>query len=188
MDPETLEAAAATVRVDLDLDRLLGDLGTPHLVGSAALGLMVWPDLDLTVFCERVDVGELYSAATSLVVHPRVRQLTVRNDTGRWNTDPVTYPDGIYWGVDYRDEQRRWNIDIWFVTDAERQPDLQHIREIAPRLTAETRSAILEIKRAWFDRPEYRGAVTSLDIYTAVLDHGVRSVAEFNRRLENVRR
>jgi hypothetical protein len=51
--------------------------------------------------------------------------------------------DGIYWGVDYRDEQRRWNIDIWFVTDARRQPDLQHLRQLAPRLTADTRSAIL---------------------------------------------
>jgi hypothetical protein len=56
---------------------------------------------------------------------------------------------------------------------------LQHLRQLAPHLTAETRSAILEIKRAWVDRPEYRTAVTSFDIYTAVLDHGVRSVAEF---------
>ena len=148
---------------------------------------MVWPDLDLTVVCERLDVGELCRTAASLVVHPRVRQLTVRNDTGQWNTDPDAYPDGIYWGVDYRDEQRRWNIDIWFVTDAERQPDLQHLRRFTPRLTDETRSAILEIKRAWVDRREYRTAVTSIDIYTAVLDHDVRSVADFSRHLEERR-
>jgi hypothetical protein len=39
----------------------------------------------------------------------------------------------------------------------------------------------MAIKRAWIDRPEYRKSVTSLDIYTAVLDHGVRTPAEFDR-------
>jgi hypothetical protein len=31
----------------------------------------------------------------------------------------------------------QWNIDIWLVTDADRQPDLQHVGEPAPRLTPE---------------------------------------------------
>jgi hypothetical protein len=182
MSVETeLESAAAAVRADLDLDTILGELGEPHLVGSAALGLMVWPDLDLTVVCDRLDVVALHHAAAALIAHPRVRQVAVRNDTGRWNIEPQTYPDGVYWGVDYRDEQRTWNIDIWFVTDAERQPDLHHLDQLPARLTPETRSAIIAIKRAWVDRPEYRRSVTSFDIYTAVLDHGVRTPAEFDR-------
>jgi hypothetical protein len=92
-----LESAAAAVRADLDLDTILGQLGVPHLVGSAALGLMVWPDLDLTVVCGRLDVVALHHAAAALIAHPRVRQVTVRHDTGRWNIEPETYPDGVYW-------------------------------------------------------------------------------------------
>ena len=99
-----------------------------------------------------------------------MRQLTFRNDSGSWNSHPEKYPDGVYWGIDYRDGQRSWNIDIWFVADADRQPDLRHVEQLGRRLTAETRSAILDIKRAWVNRPEYGQTVTSFDIYTAVLD------------------
>ncbi|HEX9259112.1 MAG TPA: hypothetical protein VF855_06195 [Acidimicrobiales bacterium] len=177
-----LEAAAEAVREDLGLDAILNAVGVAHLVGSAALGLMVWPDLDMTVVCDRLDVAELHAAAGALVRHPRVRQLTIRNDSGRWNTAPDRYPDGVYWGVDYRDEKRRWNLDIWFVTDGERQPDLRHVREIGPRLTDETRQAILAIKQAWWQRPEYGRTVTSWDIYRAVLEEGIRTPQEFELR------
>ena len=176
-----LESAAEAVRVDLGLDALLGEVGEPHLVGSAALGLMVWPDIDLTVVCHELDPAALHRSAESLIEHPRVRQFTIRNDSGRWNTEPAAYPDGIYWGIDYRDGLQRWNLDIWFVTEPDRQPDLKHVRDLLPRLTDETRESIVEIKRAWCDRPEYGNAVTSFSIYTAVLDHGVRSTSDFDR-------
>ena len=171
MTPEELAAAAAAVRADLALDVVLGAVGEPHLVGSAALGLMVRPDLDITVVCEALDVSVLWCAATDVVAHPRVRRLTFRNDSGHWLTDPEKYPDGIYWGIDYRDGHLEWNIDVWFVADAARQPDLRHVREIAARLTPETRQAILDIKRAL-------PGVPSIDIYTAVLDRGVRTSEE----------
>ena len=179
--PEELAAAAGAVRADLELDAVLGTLGEPHLVGSAALGLMVWPDLDMTVVCDALDVAALHSAAVDLVRHPRVRQLTFRNDSGPWNSHPEKYPDGVYWGIDYRDGRRTWNIDVWFVTEADRQPDLRHVRELGGRLTPETRSAILDIKRAWVQRPEYGQTVRSYDIYTAVLDDGIRTPEEFER-------
>ena len=108
----------------------------------------------------------------------------MRNDTGVWNTEPETYPDGIYWGIDDRGERGNWNVDVWFVTDAERQPDLQHLRTIAPQLTDETREAILTIKRAWWERPEYRRSVTSIGIYRAVLEQGVRTSEQFQQALD----
>jgi hypothetical protein len=72
-----------------------------------------------------------------------------------------------------------WKVDIWVVDDPERQPDLAHVRELPERLTAETRAAILGAKDAWVGRPEYRREIRSWDIYTAVLDHGVRTPAQF---------
>jgi len=36
-------------------------------------------------------------------------------------------------------------------------------------------AAILRIKEAWADRPEYGSIVRSFDIYSAVLDSGVRT-------------
>ncbi len=49
----------------------------------------------------------------------------------------------------------------------------------------ETRSAILDIKRAWVNRPEYGKTVRSFDIYTAVLDGGIRTPEEFERFLRS---
>jgi hypothetical protein len=48
---DQLQAEAATVRQDLGLDQRLSTLGEVVPVGSAALGLMVWRDLDLTMVC-----------------------------------------------------------------------------------------------------------------------------------------
>jgi hypothetical protein len=177
-DHVTLRREADRVRLDLTLDSVLGRLGEVHLVGSAALDLMVRRDLDLTVICDRLDVVTLFDAARPLAAHPNVRRLSFVNDTGPWNVDP-SYPDGIYWGIDCRVDGRAWNIDIWFVDEPDRQPDLRHVRELPARLTDETRSAILAIKRACHAEPHER--VPSHEIYTAVLDRGIRTPDDFDR-------
>src|SRR5262249_15202348 len=46
-----------------------------------------------------------------------------------------------------------------------------------------TRLAILWIKEVWHHWPGYRNGVTSLDIYDAVLQHGIRTPAEFMQHI-----
>jgi hypothetical protein len=141
-------------------------------VGSAALGLMVWRDLDLTVICGTLDAEPVAATGARLATHQRVREVRFRNDTGPWNVDPI-YPDGLYLGLQCRSAVgEEWKVDIWFVDEPERQPDLAHVRDLPPRLNNQTRAAILWVKSVWAGRPEYRRQVTSWDIYTAVLDHG----------------
>jgi len=53
--------------------------------------------------------------------------------------------------------------------------------EMRKRLNPETRLAIFEIKAAYWQRQEYRDTITGDLIYRAVLDHGVRSLADFER-------
>jgi hypothetical protein len=179
-----LQAEAEEVNEDLGLDEALGRLGDPVRVGSTALGLMVRRDLDVTVVCPRLDEGVHEAVAgigARLAVHERVRQVRFRNDTGAWNTDPG-YPDGLYLGLDYRSPRgHRWSLDIWFVDEPDRQPDLAHLRTLPQRLTAEAREAILLIKHAYADSPEYGRGVRSWDVYRSVLDDGVRTVDGFDR-------
>lgn len=176
-----LQAQADDVERDLRLGELTSCVGAPVRVGSSALGLMVWPDLDLTVVCPTLDATEVAGLGARLGIHRRIRQVVFRNDTGAWNTDPA-YPDGLYLGLSYRaSDGADWKIDIWFVDQPDRQPDLQHLRTISARLTDQTREAILQIKHAWCRRPEYGTSVTSFDIYSAVLDGDVRTAEQFDR-------
>ena len=177
---QQLQDEAAGVLVDLDLLSLLGRVGRPVQVGSVALGLMVARDIDVTVLCRELDADRIFELARPLAAHPRVRELRFRNDTGDWNVDP-DYPDGIYWGPRYRSAAGDdWTLDIWFIHEQSRQFDLEHLESLPPRLTPETRLAILEIKEACAGRPWY----SSYGITTAVLDHGVRTPAGYRSHAE----
>ncbi|MFG2051978.1 hypothetical protein ACGFIW_31665 [Micromonospora sp. NPDC048935] len=174
-----LQSEAADLRADLALDDVLARHGRVTGVGSAALGLMVWRDLDLTVVVPTLDAGGVAETGALLALHRQMREVCFRNDTGDWNTDP-RYPDGLYLGLQCRSRAgQRWKIDIWFVDEPDRQPDLAHVRDLPTRLTEETRAAILLVKDAWAGRPEYGKSVSSWDIYAAVLDDGVRTPADF---------
>jgi hypothetical protein len=59
-----LQAEAQTVEADLGLHALLAPIGQINRVGSAALGLMVWRDLDLTVVCENLALEPVTTAGT----------------------------------------------------------------------------------------------------------------------------
>ena len=175
-----LQEEATAVLDDLHLLPLLEAVGRPVQVGSVALGLMVARDIDLTVRCPGLELDRVFGALQPLAVHPRVRELRFRNDTGGWNVDP-DYPDAIYWGLRHRSAAGEdWNLDLWFIHEESRQFDLDHLESVPPRLTPEARLAILEIKEACLGRPWY----SSHGITTAVLDHGVRTAPEFRAHVE----
>jgi len=182
----SLQAEADLVRAQLELDSALGAVGEPIVVGSTALGLMAWRDIDVTVVCRSLDKSQVLAVAAELAAHPDMKEVTYRDDTGRWNQEPDQYPDGFYIGLRYHPEGLPdWKLDIWFVDDPARQPDLNHLRTMPGRLTDEKRLAILRIKALWSARPEYGKSVRSWDIYTAVLDHDVRGTDDFEAWLSD---
>jgi hypothetical protein len=177
-----LQAEADQVVEELDLSRLLPTIGQPHRVGSSRLGLMVWRDIDLTVVCPDLSVASssVLSTGALLSAHTDVREVLVRKETGRFNQYPERYPEGLYLRVTYAPPDRpEWNLDIWFVDEPDRQPDLAHVQSMPARLTPDARDAILAIKQTWAVRAEYGTSVTSNDVYTAVLDGAVTDVDGF---------
>jgi hypothetical protein len=183
-----LQGEAEAVLDDLDLMAGLEAVGDPIRTGSSALGVMVKPDIDLTTACARLDVAAFDAVtqlATRLARHERVWQVTFRDDTGTWNAEPDKYPDGLFLQVRYRSARPRdWSLDLWFVDEPQRQPDLAHLRTLLPRLTDETREAILLIKEEWTPRPEYGRSINGTLIYEAVLEAGVRTLPDFAEWLE----
>lgn len=145
---------------------------------------MAWRDLDITVVCSSLDERQVLVAAGELATHQDVQAIQYRNDTGRWNQEPEKYSDGLYLGLRYHPAAlAEWKLDLWFIDDPARQPDLAHLRALPGRLADDTRLAILRIKTVWSARPQYGTSVRSWDIYTAVLDDGVRSSDEFDEWL-----
>ncbi|MFE0557718.1 hypothetical protein ACFW1P_17585 [Paenibacillus sp. NPDC058910] len=179
LQQKALQDEASEVAHELRLYELLSQAGEPVRVGSSALGLMVWRDLDMTVICSRLTQQLIAQIASELMLHAGVRELKFINDTGVYNTDPA-YPDGLYIGLKYKSQQgKEWKMDIWFVDEPERQPDLKHIVTMPEQLTQERREAILQIKSDWASRDEYGKTVRSFDIYTAVLEENIRTPEQF---------
>jgi hypothetical protein len=178
----SLQARADEVVRDLDVLTLAATVGTPTRTGSSALGLMVRRDIDITTVGD-LDVGRVFALGGILAAHPRVRQITFRNDTGMWNKSDV-YPDGLYWLVEYVDAAGdTWTLDLWFLAEGTSQYDLEHMGTLPQRLTPDLRTAILRIKEARQAgaAPSPGPPMPSYEIYEAVLDHGVRTPAEFER-------
>jgi hypothetical protein len=82
-------------------------------------------------------------------------------------TPTPAIPTACTWG---------WTTALRFVDEPGRQPDLAHLRTLAPRLTPDARRAILEIKQACEDRGL---SVRGFDVYRSVLDDHVRTPEQF---------
>lgn|SRR5574340_571381 len=179
----TLQAEAQTALDDLKLIELLSPLGPPLLLGSMASGLMVWPDIDITVSYPGLTIDQVMGTMQPVYAHPRVKRVRYRNEVGTFNPTGLALHDRYYFGVYYHASSgTEWKVDISFWVSVREHPEPFH-EAISRKLTKETRLAILWIKDVWFRLPTYRHQVYSVDIYDAVLSHGVRTPTEFDEYL-----
>jgi hypothetical protein len=72
-----------------------------------------------------------------------------------------------------------WHIDlsVW-LHDLHTNVTAWH-DQVRESISDEERDAVLWIKDVWHRRPEYPGEVGGLDVYTAVLEDGVRTPEQF---------
>jgi hypothetical protein len=177
---DKLQAEAKLVLEDLELIRLLSPLGLPLFLGSAALGLMVWPDIDITISCPGLTIDQALETMRPVYAHPRIKRVRYLNEVGHFNPTGLKLHDRYYFGVYYQaSSETEWKVDISFWSSVGEHPEPFH-EAIVKQLTEETRLAILWIKDIWCRLPTYRNQVYSVDIYDAVLTHGVRTPAEFD--------
>jgi hypothetical protein len=146
--------------------------GRPVLVGAVAYGLVVAPDIDLEIYCPAPKIEDGFEVLRACALDPQVRKARFANE--------LHGPDqGLYWQLRYLAEDGvEWKVDMWSLADAHPGPNAAALAAPLQRaLTAETRLAILEIKEAAQLDPGWQCG--SIHIYRAVLDDGVRSVAQF---------
>jgi hypothetical protein len=141
---------------------------------------MVWRDIDFAVRCRDLTPGRAWDALRPLLAQPRLMRLNYWNEAGE--RSPTGRADDqrdyfvVYVASAAGDE---WKIDLsLWLSDAPR-PHLAQLDDLRRRLTDETRLAILWIKDVWHRLPSYPEEVSGVDVYDAVLEHGVRTPDEF---------
>jgi len=177
---DALQAEANRLVEQLDLPTMLGRAGRLERLGSSVSGLMVWRDLDLGASCGRLSPERAWETMLPLAAYPRTTRLNYRNEIGRL-APPELRGYGRYYFVVHHDTAAgdEWKIDVSLWSPESPPGPLAHAEELRRRLPPETRLAILWIKDVWHQVPSYPDQVSGMDVYDAVLEHGVRTPEQF---------
>jgi hypothetical protein len=167
---EQRQRAVHEILTHLDLMERWAKVGEPRLVGAAAYGLVVAPDIDIEIYCDAPTVDLGFAVVSDLAGQPGVWKVRFSNELDGPN-------QGLYWQLRYRAEDAEvWKVDMWLLGHDHPGPRSVDLVESMKRaLTDETRAAILGVKETLLGEP----SVHSIEIYEAILDGGVRSAAEF---------
>jgi hypothetical protein len=167
-----------------EADLLIRRCGLPELLavypgwfigGSYSYDLMCWRDLDLYVLDLERDLKQCFAIGYELTARLGAQKSRFTNNVGG-------EPSGFYWGIRLGDaRQGAWKLDVWFLDQAGYEQHAAYSSAMREKLTTENRLIILAIKEAYWRRPEYRDTVTGDMIYRAVLDHGVKTINDFER-------
>ncbi len=180
---DMLQKEAQAVVEELNIVAMLSNIGTVRVLGSSVLGLMTWRDIDIAVSSPGLTSEQVYEAVQPLLTHPRVKQGRYLNESGLYNPTGLPHDERYFFMVYYdRQTESDWKIDIsfWLADGTHPEPIFEAVKQ---QLTPETRLAILRIKDVWCKLPFYRQEVSSVDIYDAVLQNGVRTLDEFDQYL-----
>ena len=175
-----LQAEARQVLAELDLAAVVADIGPLLLAGSFVSGLMCWRDLDVMVLAgDDFSPQDVLRLLTRIVARAGVTALEYRDERGPRCVTGQVRDERYHVPITVNQAGRAWRIDLtlWL-----HDPHLNVTRwheELRETITAEQRRAVLRIKDVWHRRPAYPDQVGGLDIYTAVIDDGVRTPRQF---------
>jgi hypothetical protein len=176
-----LQDEAQRVLEELNLIELLSKGGVLRQTGSSTLGLMVWRDIDLQVSSPGLSIEQAFALLHPLLIHPRVKHVRYFHQSAHFKLTGLD--ERYFFMVFYEQEDHaEWKLDISFWLGEGIHPEPVH-EAIKQQLTPVTCLTILQIKEVWYQLPAYRSEVYSTDIYDAVLQHGVRTLAEFDHYL-----
>ena len=152
-----------------------------YYTGSFELGTMAWPDVDLNVRYESERRSEIFSiGARCLDLHPSWFEL-------RCTEDEPASPGHFFLGFELVHLDVLWNVDIWFLSNAEYRSGIQWLSRMRDRLRPNDQELIVKLKRYLIDQKSYPNGIPSVDVYDAVMENTVSCAEDFQHWLENRR-
>lgn len=184
---DNLQKEAVEILDKLNLLDFLSKLGNAKIVGSFALGLMTWKDIDIDLTVDELKENNYFQAVQYLFSNPEVKRLILSDNrilSEKLKAQGI--PGSMYLGVFAKGkEDSEWKIDIRFVKDSLVRAE-KYIEEIQNKLNDENREIILEIKSEICAHPKYiNKEIFGVDVYDAVLDAGVKNFDDFKKYLED---
>ena len=172
-----LQEQVRKIVAERDLLAIASSAGCAEIVGSYAMGLMVWPDIDLTVTVPgSPDLDAALELVPRLMKEAGAHRLTFADH--RDGTHPEL-PAGIFLGPDIVHDGVAWQVDIWLVDAATARERSATTARYMARMTEARRRSILAIKQVAAASDAYHRGVSSVDIYTAVLEDRIETPDEF---------
>jgi hypothetical protein len=176
----SLQLEAGEVLADLARAGVFDEVGPPLPTGSYVSGLMCWRDLDLMVLggpgFSPPDVLRLLGRVVAV---PGVVAFGYRDERGPRSPTGAVRDERYHLPVTLQRESGTWRIDlsVW-LHDPHTGVTAWH-EALRDSITDEQRDAVLRIKDVWHRLPGYPEEVGGVHVYTAVLDHGIRTADEF---------
>lgn len=144
----------------------------PNLVGSMRTGLLMdHRDIDFHIYSKDFTLADSFAAIAKLAENPRISRIEYAN---LLDTDEKC----VEWHAWYRDDDETlWQIDMIHIIEGSHFDGyFENVADaIKAALTPETKLAILTIKHE-IPKDEH---VSSVAIYRAVIEGGVRTLKEF---------
>ena len=160
---------------DFGLLNELNNYGTPYIVGSYAMDLMAWNDLDIYVSNEAMSTEKLYEL-TSFIL---------RTFRPVWYEAKKEVSDGkTVWFHGFETEilGELCNVDIWFFDKETITKASDFSKNIKQKLLVdpELKEVVINIKQSLIENEQYGfDKFSSMDVYKAVFEDNIRSYKEF---------
>ena len=164
------------------LFQTLNKYGNPVIIGSYALNLMTWRDLDLHLETNEMSEKKFFELGEEIASILKPHRMHFRN--GFISKSP-NFPKGFYWGI-YSDLKfsEVWKIDIWAMDSKQIKKGQKEFDDLKSKIDSDKRLTILKIKTHFCKHPEYRRKFVSMDIYHAIIEEDIKSIEEFSKWLK----
>ncbi|MFC4111710.1 hypothetical protein [Nonomuraea zeae] len=175
-----LRAEAAEALAELDLAALVAGTGPMLFTGSYVSHLMCWPEVDVMVHAGAgFAPDDVLRLLQRIVEHPGVVGFDYRDERGPRSPTGTTRDERYHVPIAFARNGRDWRIDLTlWLNDPHTNLPAWH-ETLRDTITAGQRSAVLRIKDVWHRLPGYPDRIGGLQIYTAVIDDGVRTPEQF---------
>lgn len=160
----------------------LSKFGPVNFTGSYALGLMVWPDIDMQVEIDASshDRVKVFSElAYKFLQDSDFKSVKLINFTPGKKPG---MPTGMYMGLTCKHNKQSWKIDIWALDPEHIKNNVNYMNQVKSKLTKDLKQFIID----WKHKLLREGRVPQLGsymLYKAILFEGMKGEDEILKYL-----